>query len=190
MNLFIIFGPSGSGKDTIMEMLGKRGLNMIRPVTTTSREMRRGESQKKPYFFISEEEFKQKIENGEFVEWAWVYNDYKGTTKKELDRVLQSGKIVIWQLDYQGALSAKKLFPNAIIIFIKSGSFEELRERMIDRGDGEKKFFEREEYTKQYFQHENEYDYIVVNRQGELEKAIHEVEQIIQTEIEKNKHSL
>lgn len=178
-NLFVITGASGAGEDSIIKGLIQKGLPVIRPITTTARPMRRGESQGNPYFFISQNEFEAGINDGKFLEWANVYDSLYGITHTEMNNALGSKKIIIWKVDFKGAKKAKELFPNCVTIFIKPGSIEELKERLLKRGDGEQKFKNRLTYTQQYFEHEDQFDYIVYNRNNELEKAINETEKII-----------
>src|SRR5687768_8478384 len=117
-NIFVFYGASGSGQDAIIEGL-KKILPIELTITTSTRKMRPGESNGKPYYFISEEEFRDGIRDGSFIEYAQTYNDdFYGLTKKEFDRVRHSGKIGIWRTDFQGAHTAKKLYPDHKIIFI------------------------------------------------------------------------
>lgn len=178
MNLFIISGPSGSGQDSVIAGIQKH-LDIERVITTTTRPIRETESQGNPYYFISEEEFKKKIDEGVLLEWAHVYHAYYGVTYEEVDRVLKSGKIGIWKMDYKGVGSAKKIFPEIIAFMIKPVSFKELQVRLHNRSGSDKTFKERLEYTKEYFQHEHFYDYIIINRQGKLEEAVQEIVEII-----------
>ena len=116
--VFIISGPSGAGEDSII-----RGLEKIFPIekvtTTTTREMRTGESPGRPYYFVSKENFAFGIENGDFFEYAEEdRGNFYGVTKKEMQRALYSNKPVIWKLDYKGVITAKKIIPDCITIFI------------------------------------------------------------------------
>ncbi len=178
-NLFIISGPSGSGQDTIIEELQKRGLPIERVITTTTRPMRRTESEGKPYFFISQDEFQEKIRGEVFFEWAEVYHEYYGVTREEIERVEKSKKIGIWKMDYKGVKSAKENISGIIAIMLKPASIQELEERLRARSGSNKTYEERLEYSKEFLRHEYLYDYVVVNTQGELEKAVSDVEKII-----------
>ncbi|KKT93312.1 MAG: Guanylate kinase [Parcubacteria group bacterium GW2011_GWC1_45_14] len=179
-NVFIISGPSGAGEDSIIEGLRER-FPIERIITTTTREMRSGESQGNPYYFISKEEFERKIQEKGFVEYALQYNgNLYGVTKEEIERVGKSGKIGAWKIEYKGVMTAKQLFPEIIAIFITVPSLDILENR-IKRRDGVSDAYiqERMEYTKEWLKHEDIYDYKVINHEGKLPDAIEEVAQII-----------
>jgi guanylate kinase len=179
-SLFIISGPSGAGEDSVIE-----GLSHIMPVerviTTTTRAPRTGESSGHPYHFISPASFAEGITMGQFVEYAKQYNDnFYGVTKEELERVVQSGKVGIWKIEYQGVMTVKKLFPEIPSIFITSSSIDILRVRIKRRGDlSEEALDERMEYTKKWLKHKDIYDYTVVNEEGKLNETIFRVRDII-----------
>jgi guanylate kinase len=180
-NIFIISGPSGAGEDSIIEGLSHK-MPLERIVTTTTREPRPGESQGMPYYFLSQEEFQKRLQNGEFVEYAQQYNgNFYGVTREELDRVAASGKIGIWKVEYQGVMTIKKLFPEikAILITVASLDVLEQRIRRRDQHVSEEYIQERMEYTKEWLKHQDIYDYAVVNREGQLQVAIDEVSNII-----------
>ena len=180
-NIFIISGPSGSGQDSVADGL-KKYLNIERVVTSTTRSMRSGESQGNPYYFISQEEFEQKIKNDELAEYAQEYNDkFYGVTKDELERVANSGKIGIWRIEYKGVLTAKKKFPEIKSIYIAPPSLEILKQRILKRdpGTSEEYLEERMKYTKEIMAHAHIYDYQVVNEEGKLDETIEKVAEII-----------
>lgn len=180
-NIFIISGPSGAGEDSIISGL-KEKVALEAIVTTVTRTMREGESNGRPYYFISEEEFKDKIQSDEMAEWAQHYNgNYYGVTKRELDRVSNSGKIGIWKIDYKGVSTAKSLFPDIIAIFIMADSLEILEQRIRSRNDVTEEYVtERMDYTREWLKHTDLYDYSVINKQGALDKAIEEIVTIIE----------
>lgn len=181
-NLFILSGPSGAGEDSIIEGL-RRHLPIERVVTTTTREMRSGESEGNPYYFLSREAFQAGIDNGEFVEYAEEYNNnYYGVTKGEIERVANSGRIGIWKIEWKGVITAKKLYPGICAIFLMTENLEVL-ERRIRRRDSDVSdayVQERMEYTKQWLTHQDIYDYTVINKENRLEEAIEEVRTIIE----------
>src|SRR3989344_41352 len=108
-SLIIISGPSGSGEDSIIEGL-KEYFPLERVITTTTRQMRRTESEGNPYYFISTEEFADRVDRGDFFEYAQQYNDhFYGVTFAEIERVKNSGKIGIWKIDYKGVIKVKEL---------------------------------------------------------------------------------
>lgn len=183
-NVFIISGPSGAGEDSIIEGL-KEHFPVERIITTTTREMRKGESQGDPYYFISKNDFEQKITAGGFVEYAQQYNgNLYGVTRDEIERVAKSGKIGTWKIEYKGVMTAKKLFPEIISIFITVPSLDILEKR-IKRRDGvsDEYIRERMEYTKEWMKHKDIYDYEIINHEGKLGEAVEEVSQIIKKHI-------
>lgn len=182
-NVVIISGPSGAGEDSIIGGLSAFS-TINRVITTSTREMRLGESQGSPYYFISKEEFQKKIDNNEMVEWAKQYNDnYYGVTKAELERVNSLPGIGTWKIEYQGVITAKNLFPEILSIFIMADSLDILAERIRSRGNVSEDFIqERMEYTKEWLKHTDMYDYTVINRQGKLDEAIREIAGILKKE--------
>ncbi|MCX6765427.1 MAG: guanylate kinase [Candidatus Moranbacteria bacterium] len=184
LNLFIISGPSGAGEDSIISGL-KKYFPIERVITTATRLMRPGESQSKPYYFISRDEFQKKIGKGDFIEYAKEYNNnFYGTEKKELERVKNSGRVGIWKIEYQGVITAKNLFPEIPVIFITVSNLKILEDR-IRRRDGvsEEYIKERMEYTKQWMKHKDIYDYKVVNEEGKLDEAIAQTAEIIKNHV-------
>lgn len=182
-NVVIISGPSGAGEDSVIDGL-KKYATVNRIVTTTTRTMRPGESEGNPYYFISKEEFEQKIANNEMVEWAREYNDnLYGVTLGELERVSTLPGIAPWKIEYKGVMTAKTLFPDITSVFLMADSLEVLAERIRSRdGVSEEYINERMEYTKEWLKHEDIYDYKVINRQGKLDDAVLEVVEILKKE--------
>lgn len=178
-NIFIISGPSGAGEDSIIDGLGKI-FPIERAITTVTRAPRAGESDGHPYYFITLEDFQQKIAHDEMAEYAQQYNgNFYGITKKELGRITASGNIGIWKLDYQGVETAKKMFPEITAIFITAPlDILEQRIRMRDHLT-ETYITDRMTYTKEWLNHTDIYDYTVENEQGKLEEAIEQVAAII-----------
>lgn len=178
-NVFIISGPSGAGEDSIIN--GISGLFPIeRAITTTTRAMRPGESDGNPYYFVSEEEFRRRLGDGEFIEHAEQYNgNLYGITKEELERLEHSGKIGIWKIEYKGVETAKRLFPEIKAILI-SAPMGILEERIRRRDNPSEEFIrERMAYTEEWLKHTDIYDYTVENEQGKLNEAIAKVAEII-----------
>ena len=130
--LIIIAAPSGSGKTSIVKNLLDRKLNLSFSVSATTRNKRPNETHGVDYFFISEEDFKKKIADNQFLEWEEVYNGtYYGTLKSEVDRSLAEGKNLIFDVDVLGGINIKKIYGDqALSIFIKAPSMEELRARL------------------------------------------------------------
>jgi len=180
-NLFIISGPSGVGEDSIIEGL-KKYFPIKRVITTTTRDMRPGEKEGDPYYFISPEEFQKGVNEGLFFEWAQEYNDnYYGVTHNEIKRVLNSGKVGIWKIEYKGVITAKKLFPEIVAIFINA-PINDLIKRIQKRGGITEKYIqERIEYTKEWLKYRDIYDYEVENEEGKLNEAIAKIAKIIKS---------
>ena len=184
-NIFIISGPSGAGEDSVIEGLRKY-FEIERVITTTTRNMRQGESQKNPYHFVSREEFLEKIKTDKMAEHAEEYNkNFYGVTKEELERVSKSGKIGIWKIEYKGVMTAKKKFPQIKSIYIAAPSLEIIRQRILRRDSdvSEEYLNERMEYTKEWMKHKDIYDYKVVNEEGKLDETIRKVAKIIKSNL-------
>lgn len=184
-NIFIVSGPSGAGEDSVIEGLRKH-FDIERVITTTSRGVRAGDSEGKPYYFISRKEFEEKISRGELAEWAEQYNNnLYGVTKDELERVKNSGNIGIWKIEYKGVMAAKKKFPEIKSIYIAPPSLDILRKRILKRDPNISPEYleERIEYTKEWMKHEDIYDYKVVNEEGKLDETVEKVAKIIKENI-------
>ena len=178
--LIIISGPSGAGEDSVIEGLRKI-LPIERVTTTTTRAMRPNESQGRPYYFVSKEDFEKGIAEKKFFEYAKQYNnEYYGVTFDEIERVKMSGKIGIWKIDYQGVASAKKLLPGIIAIFI-TVPLDILEQRIRRRSNVTEAYVrDRMAYTKEWMKHTDLYDYTVVNEEGKLDTTVADVKRIIE----------
>ncbi len=178
-NLFIISGPSGAGEDSVV-----KGIKQLFPVekiiTTTTREMRPGEIDGRDYYFISKDYFQQKIEDGEFFEWAEEDNgQLYGGTLEEIERVKNSDKIGIWKIDYKGVIAAKKLLPEAISILIHV-PLEIIKKRLENRGVHDEEFIKsRIDYAQGWFDNAAIFDYKVENAENKLSETIEKVANII-----------
>lgn len=181
--IFLISSPSGGGEDSVIEGLAEK-IPFNRVITTVTRPMLLGESQGKPYYFISVQEFKKLLDKKVFIEWAIVYDDYRGCAKKEIKRLLALELPIVWKLDWQGVKTVKKLFPQAIGIFIAPPSYESLKKRLIKRGrDSMEGIKRREKFTRDWLKQESVYDYVVTNHDGKLLETISEIIKIIKKEI-------
>lgn len=135
--MIIVVAPSGAGKSTFIdEILKFPELAIKDNITYTTRGMREGESEGAPYFFLKEDDFKQKIEEGFFVEWAKVHSSLYGTSHKQIRDCWQAGYTTIMDIDIQGAETFKDKFPEALVVFIQPPSLEVLKERLLKRGGG------------------------------------------------------
>ena len=132
--LFVISGPSGAGKGTIVARIRASRPNLGLTVSATTREPREGEVDGVSYYFLSEEEFSRRIDADQFVEWASVHGHRYGTLVSEVSSKLAAGSSLILEIDVQGAFQVKERFPEAVLIFIMPPSLDVLRERLETRG--------------------------------------------------------
>lgn len=182
--IIAISAPSGSGKTTIVRRVLKDIPELIFSVSATTRKRRKDEKEGADYYFITENEFKKKIDNNEFIEWEKFYDYYYGTYKKVVDIAVNDGKTVILEVDVKGALSLKKIYPDAVLIYIVPPSFDEIVNRLVkrkteDRADLQKRI----DRAKMELQLKDKFDYFVDNT--ELEKAVEETESLIRKLITK-----
>ena len=171
--IILVSGPTGSGKDTLIECALKTG-TFERVITTTSRPRRDNEENGKPYYFLEQEEFESKIENGEFIEHSQNENGaHYGVQEMHLRDAFQRGKKIIWKVDWKGVLNIKKIFPEIKSVCIMA-SLETLtkRVRVRERTSYPESYFqERLEYAKDYFNHLDIYDYVIWNEDGQLKTS-------------------
>lgn len=132
--LFVISGPSGAGKGTLLAELRKQRPDLGLTVSATTRSPRPGEVDGTSYYFLSDEEFRSRIAAGEFVEWAEVHGHLYGTLVSEVKRLLAKGHSLVLEIDVQGALNVRKVYPDAVLIFIEPPSLQALEERLRGRG--------------------------------------------------------
>jgi len=176
--LYIISAPSGAGKTSLIKKLLPQVNNLMVSISHTTRAMREGESQAKDYFFTTVERFKTQIQQGDFLEYAQVFDNFYGTAQSSVEENLQQGKDVILEIDWQGAEQIRKLLPETLSIFILPPSTEVLRQRLQGRGqDSEAIINRRMQDAVTEMSHYAEYDYLVVNDDFEL--ALEELKAII-----------
>lgn len=185
--LFIITGPSGVGKDTIIEGLRKAGLNFAWIVTTTTREPRAGESENKPYYFVSREKFEEMIKNNELFEYADVYGNYYGGTYGEVKQKLSENEVVFLKVDVAGAITVKSKIPEVFTIFIAPPSFETLKQRLVNRGtDSPDAIEKRLAQVKKEMKLAKNFDAVIVNKEGKLKETIEKIKKLIKYRIHVN----
>ena len=181
--LIVISGPSGIGKDTVVQGLKDRNLPFHFVITATSRAPRDYEVDGADYFFYPQDKFEEMIAAGEFLEYAWVYTAYKGVPKFQVREALASGEDVVMRLDFQGAQTVRKMCPDAILIFLTANSKEEWLKRLRDRrSETEAELAVRIDTAKEEYESLDIFDYIVNNEQTKLEKTLDVIESIIEAE--------
>jgi guanylate kinase len=181
--LVVISGPSGAGKDVLLQRMKERGLPFHFVVTATTRPQRPDEKDGVNYIFVSMSEFADMIERQELLEYAIVYGDYKGIPKQQVRDALASRKDVIMRLDVQGAATVRRLAPEAVLIFLTAASEEELVTRLTSRKtESSEQLKIRIATSRQEMKRLHEFDYIVVNHQDQLDDAVEQVLSIIRAE--------
>lgn len=181
--LVVISGPSGAGKDVLIQRMKEQGLPFHFVVTATSRPKRPDEQNGVDYIFVSKSDFTDMIERNELLEYAVVYGDYKGVPKQQVRDALESGKDVIMRLDVQGAATVRRLAPDAVLIFLTAPSEEELIARLKARKTESPEQLEiRITTSRQEMQRLHEFDYVVINRRDQLDDAVEKVLSIISAE--------
>ncbi|GAB4542332.1 MAG: guanylate kinase [Anaerolineae bacterium] len=181
--LVVISGPSGAGKDVTLKRMQEMGYPFHFVVTTTDRPPRPGEVDGVDYFFVSTAEFERMIEADELLEHAVVYGQHKGVSRVQLRRALESGQDVIMRLDVQGAATIRQLVPDAVLIFLTTESEEALISRLAARRtESEAALRRRVEIARQEMERINEFDYLVVNRDGALDETVKTIAAIITAE--------
>jgi len=177
----VISGPSGSGKTTLWKRLLKEFKDITRSVSVTTRPPRGREKNGKDYTFVSEKKFLKMIKKGEFLEWALVHNHYYGTPIKNIENARKRGIDIILEIDVQGAMKIKKSGIKAVFIFVSPPSLNDLKNRLIKRGDvSEKEIRSRIEVAREEMNYIPEYDYLIINK--DLNSAYKDLKAIITAE--------
>ena len=180
-NLFVVSAPSGTGKSSLVKALLELDARLQVSVSHTTRAARGQEQNGREYWFVSQQQFLEMVDRNEFVEHAQVHGNYYGTSHYAIDERIRDGDDVVLEIDWQGALQIKKMFPYAVLIFILPPSFEELRQRLLRRGEDTPEVIElrmlnaREEVARaQYF------DFVVVN--SLFESALFDLKAIVHSQ--------
>ena len=177
-SLLVLSGPSGCGKNTVLDALMAIDSEICQTVSATTRAARAGEKNGVDYYFISEKDFLRRVENDEFVEYVQYANRYYGTLRSEIDNMLSDGRKVVLVIEVNGAANIKRLYPQAKTVFLMPPSPEMLRERISVRGAmNTDELDHRMQIAEEEMAKSKDYDYIVVN--DDLDEAVKEVYNII-----------
>ena len=180
--LVLILGPSGSGKGTVLRFLKDRHPEFVFPLSCTTRPMRPGEKDGEVYHFISHDEFKERIEKGDFLEYAFIHDmHYYGTLKKSIVDAMNAGSVVIREVDVQGVRSIRELFPEerVVTIFLRA-AWNNLKSRIKKRAPiSEQELKERHDSFIKEMAWQDECDYVVDSVEGEISEVCHYVENLI-----------
>ncbi|HEX7926882.1 MAG TPA: guanylate kinase [bacterium] len=179
--VFVVSGPSGVGKTTIIKEVVRRTPGMRISVSMTTRPRRPGEIHGRDYFFVSREEFQQRAANLEFLEWALIYDNFYGTHRDHINQILSANTHALLDLDTQGAMQIKENCEGATFVFIKPPSLEELGTRLRGRGtETEANLYKRLSRAAHEMSFERQYDYVIVNQS--VDQAVEEFLSIISRE--------
>ena len=163
-NLFCVAAPSGAGKSSLVKALLELDSRLDVSVSHTTRAPRGQERDGREYLFVDEPSFRDMIGRGEFFEWAQVHGHLYGTSRKAIEARLERGEDVVLEIDWQGALQIKQLFPHAVLIFILPPSWEELRQRLTRRGeDGPEVIARRMTNARQEVAQARHFDFVIIN---------------------------
>jgi guanylate kinase len=177
-NLFVVAAPSGAGKSSLVKALLELDSHVQPSVSHTTRPPRGQEKHGREYFFVSPQEFDTMVLAGSFVEWAHVHGQRYGTSKKAIEDRIAAGADVILEIDWQGALQIKRIFANAVLIFILPPSWEELRSRLQRRGEDSSETIElRLANAAQELAQCGEFDFVIINEL--FERALFDLKAIV-----------
>ncbi len=168
-NLFVVAAPSGAGKSSLVKALMELDARLFHSISHTTRAPRGQEVHGREYYFVSDAQFEQMVAQGAFLEWAYVHGNRYGTSRHAIEeRIAQGGDIVL-EIDYQGALQVKKIFSNAVLIFILPPSWTELRSRLQRRGEDSPEVIEtRLVNAAKEVAHVDQFDFVIINERFEL----------------------
>lgn len=180
-NLFVVAAPSGAGKSSLVKALLELDSHLVVSISHTTRKPRGQEQQGREYHFIDEPNFRAKIERGDFFEWAEVHGNLYGTSREAVEERIRSGHDVVLEIDWQGALQIKRLFPNAVLIFILPPSWDELLQRLQRRGeDGPDVIVQRMENARIEVAQAKHFDFVIIN--ALFETALFDLKAIVHSQ--------
>ena len=181
--LVVLSGPSGVGKDAVVDRMKKLGRAFYYVVTATTRPKRAGEKNGVDYHFLSRREFQQMIDKHQFLEWANVYGNYYGVPKDEITSALSKGVDTIVKVDVQGAATIRKILPQAVFIFLMPPSMEELDKRLRKRrSESSTDLALRLENAKEEIESLPLFDYVITSRQNKLDEVVAQIVTIVAAE--------
>jgi guanylate kinase len=180
-NLFIVCAPSGAGKTSLVAELLKREASMRLSVSYTTRAPREGEKDGREYHFVDKSEFERMIAAGDFLEHANVHGNFYGTSRRWIERELEGDHDVLLEIDWQGALQIKRLFPNAILIFLLPPSWDELLQRLQRRGEDDPQVIaQRMENARIEVSQARHFDFVIIN--ALFESALFDLKAIVHSQ--------
>ncbi|OWQ93235.1 guanylate kinase [Roseateles aquatilis] len=180
-NLFVVAAPSGAGKSSLVKALLELDAKLSVSVSHTSRAPRGQEQHGREYLFIAPDEFRSMVDRSEFFEWAEVHGNLYGTSRAAIEARISHGDDVVLEIDYQGALQIKQLFPHAVLIFILPPSWDELKQRLIRRGDTEEAVIaQRMENARHEVAQARHFDFVVIN--AVFETALFDLKSVVQAQ--------
>ena len=180
-NLFVVAAPSGTGKSSLVKSLLELDSHLVVSISHTTRAPRGQEQQGREYHFIDTPTFRAKIEHGDFFEWAEVHGHLYGTSRAEIERRIAGGQDVVLEIDWQGALQIKRIFPNAVLIFILPPSWDELLQRLERRGEDRPEVIaKRMENARIEVAQARHFDFVIIN--ALFEAALFDLKTIVHSQ--------
>jgi len=177
-NLFIVAAPSGAGKTTLVRLLLENDPQIKVSISHTTRPPRQGEEDGREYHFTDVPGFLERVNGGEFLEWAEVHGNYYGTSKRWIEAEMSSGRDVLLEIDWQGAQQVRRVFPQAIGVFVLPPSMEALKSRLSGRGtDSADVIARRIAAARDEMRHVDEFDYVIIN--DDLQQASRDLQSIV-----------
>ena len=180
-NLFVVAAPSGAGKSSLVKALMELDARVVPSVSHTTRPPRGQEVHGREYYFVSNETFDQMVLQDAFLEWASVHGNRYGTSRASIDQRMAQGADVVLEIDFQGAIQIKRIFPNAVLIFILPPSWEELRSRLERRAEDSPEVIDlRMKNAALETAHAKEFDFVIINEL--FERALFDLKAIVHSQ--------
>lgn len=180
-NLFVVAAPSGAGKSSLVKSLLELDSHLVVSVSHTTRRPRGQEQDGREYHFIDDAAFRKMVASGEFLEWAEVHANLYGTSRREVEARISSGQDVVLEIDWQGALQIKKLFPTAVLIFILPPSYEELAQRLNRRGEDQPQIIaQRLANARHEVAQARHFDFVIIN--ALFETAVFDLKTVVHSQ--------